>query len=72
MACMRTGIAMFNKLLVFDFDCPVWLDKPSISDFPKSPPSKLIIPDIDLFLIGGCNVKKNPNLIVRIFKNLRS
>jgi hypothetical protein len=51
MACISTGMAMFNKLLVFDFDCPVWLDKPSISDFPKSPPSKFISPDIDLFLI---------------------
>lgn len=28
MACISTGMAMYNKLLVFDFDCPVWLDKP--------------------------------------------
>jgi hypothetical protein len=46
--------------VVLDFDCPVWLDRPLMSDFPKPLPSRFMIFDI-FFDLRKNNLIKKPN-----------
>jgi hypothetical protein len=55
-----TGMAKFNRSVVLDFDCPVWVDRPLMSDFPKPLPSRFMIFDI-FFDLGKNNLIKKPN-----------